>query len=315
MATTYVKEYVDFLVERYDYYLARRDERVMHWPFLNRPNEMLYLIAAYLVFVVVGKKIMANRKPFDLKIPLILHNLILLLISIYITIETAYQAYINDYSLMCNAVDYSDKGIGMAKVLWLFFFSKSIEMMDTVFMILRKKFDQVSVGRFTTHINLYQITLVTNFLHVYHHSSIFFLWWIGANWTPGGDAYFSAMINSFIHVVMYGYYLLAALKIDVWWKRYLTQLQLIQFIINLFSSIYVLYNDCPFPHWMFYGMIIYMFSMLFLFGAFYSKAYIRGLESVGSHYNAFNYSCCSVIDCPSLSVINSPLETNVASND
>eukprot|EP01133_Synstelium_polycarpum_P016847 gene16847-20031_t len=218
---------------------------------------MIYLIIAYITFVLIGKRVMAHQKPFDLKYPLIAHNLILCLISLYITIETAYQAYSNDYSLVCMPVDYSPKGLGMAKVLWLFFFSKTIELMDTVFMVLRKKLDQIT------------------FLHVYHHSSILFLWWIGANWTPGGSAYFCTVINSAIHTIMYSYYTLAALKIDVWWKRYLTQIQLAQFLINLFASVYELYFDCPFPRWMNYAMIIYMFSMLFLFGSFYINAYIK----------------------------------------
>ncbi|GAM19933.1 hypothetical protein SAMD00019534_031080, partial [Acytostelium subglobosum LB1] len=257
----YLQTQITKLQTDYEYYLTLRDVRVMNWPLLNRPNEMLYLIAAYLVFIFIGKKVMATRKPFELRYPLLAHNFILLLISLYITLESAYQAYNNGYTLMCNAVDYSDKGIGMAKVLWLFFFSKSIELMDTVFMILRKKFDQVS------------------FLHVYHHSSIFILWWIGMNWTPGGDAYLSSMMNSFVHTIMYTYYLLSSLKIEVWWKRYLTQLQLVQFVINLGSSIYALSNDCPFPRWMFWGMIIYMVSMLVLFGSFYLQAYITGSAS------------------------------------
>ena len=42
----------------------------------------------------------------------------------------------------------------------------------------------------------------------------------------GGDAYFGAMVNSFIHVVMYQYYCAKALGIDVPWKRHLTNLQM-----------------------------------------------------------------------------------------
>uniref|UniRef100_A0A3P9DHJ6 Elongation of very long chain fatty acids protein n=1 Tax=Maylandia zebra TaxID=106582 RepID=A0A3P9DHJ6_9CICH len=43
-----------------------------------------------------------------------------------------------------------------------------IEYLDTVFFILRKKFNQVT------------------FLHVYHHCSMFTLWWIGIKWVAGG---------------------------------------------------------------------------------------------------------------------------------
>ncbi len=46
---------------------------------------------------------------------------------------------------------------------------------------------------------------------------------------PGGDSYFGALLNSWIHVMMYSYYLFALLKISCPWKRYLTQAQLLQF--------------------------------------------------------------------------------------
>ena len=52
------------------------------------------------------------------------------------------------------------------------------------------------------------------------------------------SAFCSAMLNSFVHVVMYAYYGLSvfpALRSFLWWKRYLTQLQLVScflFVIN-----------------------------------------------------------------------------------
>lgn len=46
-------------------------------------------------------------------------------------------------------------------------------------------------------------------LHVYHHASISVIWWTITHTAPGGDAYFSAALNAFVHVIMYTYYLLA----------------------------------------------------------------------------------------------------------
>lgn len=80
----------------------------------------------------------------------------------------------------------------MAKLTWIFTYSKVIEFLDTVFMILEGRMRQVS------------------FLHVYHHVSIF-TYWFAILWAgPGSDAYFSLAINSYIHVLMYGYYFLAS---------------------------------------------------------------------------------------------------------
>lgn len=60
----------------------------------------------------------------------------------------------------------------IASALWWYYISKGVEFLDTVFFILRKKFNQVS------------------FLHVYHHCTMFILWWIGIKWVPGGQCEF-----------------------------------------------------------------------------------------------------------------------------
>jgi len=56
----------------------------------------------------------------------------------------------------------------IAKAIWWFYISKLLELLDTVIFILRKKYSQVS------------------FLHVFHHASMFSLWWIGVKWVAGG---------------------------------------------------------------------------------------------------------------------------------
>ena len=56
----------------------------------------------------------------------------------------------------------------LASVIWLYYFSKIIEFFDTFFFILRKKNNQITV------------------LHIYHHSTMVCLWWIGTKWFAGG---------------------------------------------------------------------------------------------------------------------------------
>lgn len=91
-------------------------------------------------------------------------------------------------------------------------------------------------------------------------------------------AFLPAMVNSFIHVLMYSYYGLAALGPSVtkylWWKKYLTILQLIQFTTALILGINGIRSGCDFPLWMQYALVIYMLSFIVLFGNFYAKAYI-----------------------------------------
>jgi hypothetical protein len=58
---------------------------------------------------------------------------------------------------------------------------------------------------------------------------MFPLWWIATRWCAGGQAYFSAMLNSFVHVVMYFYYFLSTFDgyKNLWWKKYITHMQLV----------------------------------------------------------------------------------------
>ena len=81
----------------------------------------------------------------------------------------------------------------------------------------------LSLPPYPYHPYPYHLTTLPSPYHLYHyHRSI-----------PAPVlAFFSAMINSFIHVVMYTYYLLSALGPSVrkylWWKKYLTAMQLVR---------------------------------------------------------------------------------------
>ena len=52
-----------------------------------------------------------------------------------------------------------------------------------------------------------------------------------------GHGTFYVIINSFVHVVMYTYYLVAALgpefKKYLWWKKYVTVLQIVSLMIKI----------------------------------------------------------------------------------
>lgn len=102
------------------------------------------------------------------------------------------------------------------------------------------------------------------------------------------------MVNSFIHVLMYSYYGLAALGPAItkylWWKKYLTILQLIQFTTALILGINGIRSGCDFPLWMQYALVIYMISFIVLFGNFYAKAYIAKVYNI-VYFRVRNCSC------------------------
>lgn len=108
---------------------------------------------------------------------------------------------------------YSSSAIYTANLFHVYFIAKLTELLDTVFFVLRKKDNQVS------------------FLHLYHHTFMAFNTWIVVKYIAGGQGSFTAGLNSFVHIIMYSYYLLSGFGTRfqkyLWWKKYITKLQLV----------------------------------------------------------------------------------------
>nr|XP_041571007.1 elongation of very long chain fatty acids protein 4 isoform X1 [Taeniopygia guttata] len=244
------------------------DKRVDDWPLMQSPFPTLTISTIYLLTVWLGPKWMKTREPFQLRFLLVVYNFGMVLLNFFIFKELFLSSRARGYSYVCQTVDYSDNvyEVRIAAALWWYYVSKGIEYLDTVFFILRKKFNQIS------------------FLHVYHHFTMFTLWWIGIKWVAGGQAFFGAQMNAFIHVIMYMYYGLAAcgpkFQKYLWWKRYLTILQLVQFHVTIGHTAMSIYIDCPFPKWMHWGVIFYAVTFIFLFGNFYYRTYKLPKEPV-----------------------------------
>ena len=101
-----------------------------------------------------------------------------------------------------------------ARGCYVYFIAKLTELLDTVFFVLRKKDNQVS------------------FLHLYHHTVMPMISWGCTKYFPGGHGTFIGVINSFVHIVMYFYYMLAAMGPEfqryLWWKHWITNLQMVR---------------------------------------------------------------------------------------
>lgn len=60
------------------------------YPLMQSPIPMSAILLCYLFFVLyLGPRIMANRKPFQLKGPMIVYNFALVALSIYIVYEVS----------------------------------------------------------------------------------------------------------------------------------------------------------------------------------------------------------------------------------
>jgi elongation of very long chain fatty acids protein 4 len=124
------------------------------WP-LAKFDVALGIAIGYLLFVLFGSAIMSscppvpNLKPFQF-----IYNMVQVMLCSYMCIEAGVRAYDAGYNLLpCNNFD--QKKPPIAFILYVFYLSKILDFLDTVFIILEKRWKQLS------------------FLHVYHHTSIF----------------------------------------------------------------------------------------------------------------------------------------------
>jgi elongation of very long chain fatty acids protein 4 len=157
----------------------------------------------------------------------------------------------------CNAFNASNPVMG--DVLYLLFLSKILDLCDTFFIVAGKKWKQLSV------------------LHVYHHLSVLVIYYVTFRCAHDGDSYATIVRNGFMHTIMYMYYFVSAHRRDIWWKKYLTSMQLTQFVV-MNAQGYVLYaRQCPsFPAKLSMLYLVYVQSLFWLFLNFYVRAYVLG---------------------------------------
>ena len=56
---------------------------------MNSPLPTITMVATYLLFVLIGPQIMKNRDPINVKIPMMIYNLCMILLSYYLFHEVS----------------------------------------------------------------------------------------------------------------------------------------------------------------------------------------------------------------------------------
>ncbi|CAL1297623.1 unnamed protein product [Larinioides sclopetarius] len=239
-----------------------------NWGFKSKflfENQYMYpsIVICYVLFsTLIGPYLMKNRKAFKLREILITYNFFQVFVNAYISYWTAYEM-VKSRSFVC--VPREDprlqQKIEQYMSLWLsIFFIKTLELLDTIFFVMRKKQNQVT------------------FLHVVHHSGMSLLsWWSLRNRSTFGGFYipFAITINCAIHSIMYFYYGLSAIGPStakyLWWKKYTTILQIAQFIFLIALIIISILMGCQQLGNLEISLIIFLTLILILFLNFYEK--------------------------------------------
>jgi len=177
--------------------------------------------SVYLVMIFGGQHLMADRKPFQLRTPLIIWNLLLSIFSIFGAARTLPEfifTFSNRgiyHSLCVPSFIERDRVSGFWT--WMFVVSKIPELGDTVFIVLRKQ------------------KLI--FLHWYHHVTVLvYCWYSFSEYTA--PARWFVVMNFIVHSLMYSYYCLKAMRIKVprAAAMVITSLQLLQMFIGCFVN-------------------------------------------------------------------------------
>lgn len=241
------------------------DPRVGNYHLMRTPWPTIAATILYYWFVrSVGPKMMRDRKAYE----------ILPIIRVYNLMMAAWNGW--GFYTACQLVNYGvdlvgcrpvdiyqrdEKTLSQIYYGWMFFTSRLVEFADTIFFVLRKKDSQV-----------------TSF-HVFHHSSVPTATWFFLKFAPGGNSGIFPFINTLVHTIMYSYYFLAtypSMRPYLGWKKYLTQMQIVQFFIIIAGCMQPLFiPGCKFPRILLQVMIGFSFIFLYLFGDFYVKSYRR----------------------------------------
>lgn len=236
----------------------------------------IFASAIYIIAVFGGARLMKNRKPLDLKAPLAIWNLFLAVFSIIGTVRMVphlvYGLMLNDNSYFFCRQAYSAYGTGPPG-LWanLFIWSKFLELIDTAFLVLRKK--------------------PVSFLHWFHHATVLMYCWDASQYEMPTGIFF-ATFNYLVHAIMYSYYFIAAVTKPPKWGMFVTVLQIVQMFAGIFVTGYHYYLKMNVPncdgsyHNLAAAFVMYTAYMLlfmeFFIGRYLKKKTVRTARSESS---------------------------------
>ncbi|CAE7328545.1 Elovl2 [Symbiodinium sp. KB8] len=246
------------------------DPRTAQWPMVGAPALPLTIVFTYLVGIALASYFVRAVGFPKLKLtPLVfLHNLVCALLSVYMVWETAlafhelydFRRLLDPQRMWCFPLDGIDAGRGkwespaahrLASIIYFHFLTKILELGDTCIMVFKQNWNQIS------------------FLHVYHHASVIITWILFLTYSPGGSPWFACCVNSLVHVFMYTcvqgsvqrldpsanarppaaslhrHYAARAVGINTPLKAALTSIQLIQFVLYLWHTVWVLLLPDP----------------------------------------------------------------------
>ena len=174
------------------------------------------LCAIYVVVVFGGRAIMAKREPFDLSGPLAMWNLLLSTFSVCgmlrLVPHVLYLWHTHGFDWIITSPSELVYRTGVSSFwMLMFILSKAPELVDTLFIVLRRK--------------------PLLFLHWYHHITVLLICWDSFMAGTSAGLPFAAM-NYTVHAIMYAYYS-GYLPFRALWAPVITALQILQMVLGV----------------------------------------------------------------------------------
>ncbi|XP_032590631.1 elongation of very long chain fatty acids protein 7 [Drosophila grimshawi] len=245
--------------------LSKATYETNHPEIMATPWFMFAVLGIYLFAITkLLPEVMEFRKPFELKKLIIVHNIVQVVSCIYVVHEILHITEgLIIYFWKCSILEQTPQRMKRHfSLAYFLFWLKISELMETIIFVLRRKQNQVTK------------------LHIFHHISTVTLIYmlINHNETNGCDALFPILMNSFVHIIMYSYYLIAAVadksivRALMPVKKSITVMQMVQFTIMLIHSMLVLMN-CGVDTKVFIYFICVIVLMFYGFYDFYKNTY------------------------------------------
>jgi len=187
-------------------------------------------LITYLAVIFGTREVMKDRPPQRLNTLFRIHNVILsagsaLLLALML--EEILPIWWNQgtFAAMCAPTSWTPR---METYYMINYSFKYLELLDTVFLALKKK--------------------PLAFLHVFHHSATAMLCFTQLNGKTS-VSWVVIVLNLGVHVIMYYYYYATAGGAKIWWKKYLTSMQIFQFVVDLFVVYFGTYSHFATAYW------------------------------------------------------------------
>ncbi|CAO3692675.1 unnamed protein product [Rhizopus stolonifer] len=197
---------------------------------LSTNNEVTITCITYFIVIFGGRYLMKESDAFKLKMPFMIHNVLLTLVSgllLALMVEQIFPVLYHRgfFAAVCEQTTWTQP---LELLYYLNYLVKYWELIDTVFLVLKKK--------------------KLEFLHYYHHSLTMVLCYTQLNGKTS-VSWVVITLNLAVHVLMYYYYCRTAAGAKIWWKKYLTTMQITQFVIDLSVVYFCTYTFFTSTHW------------------------------------------------------------------